>query len=76
MDQSQLEIDRRKFIKFGGALSAATAVLGVNAVQAEEPAEKLEDLPHFEPGQMLTHRQLNALVDRINELSKLGQLNI
>jgi hypothetical protein len=60
-------MDRRKFIKFGGAFSAATAVMGVNAVQAEKPAE---DLPRFEQGQILTHEQLNALVDRINELNK------
>lgn len=63
-------MNRRKFIKFGGALSATTAVLGVNAVQAEEPAVKTEDLPHFEYGQLLTHEQLNALVDQVNELSK------
>ena len=63
-------MDRRKFIKFGGALSAATAVLGANAVQAEMPAKELEDIPHFSNGQTLTCEQLNALVDRINELSK------
>ncbi|MFM9053136.1 MAG: hypothetical protein ACKOKF_12625 [Bacteroidota bacterium] len=63
-------MDRRKFIKFGGAFSAAAAVLGASAVQAEKPANELEDLPHFEQGQILTHEQLNALVDRINELNK------
>jgi hypothetical protein len=58
-------MDRRKFIKFGGLVSAGTAVVGVSKAK-----ETPEEIPHFEEGQILTSKQLNALVDRINELSK------
>lgn len=60
-------MERRKFLKLGGLLSAA-ATTGGAVIIAEDVRAKQEPLSEFAEGGILTAQQLNAMVARINEL--------
>lgn len=65
-------MERRKFLKLGGLISASATTAGV-AVFSNEAKSEAKPLPKFEEGSILTAEALNAMISRINELeSRLG----
>lgn len=62
-------MNRRKFLRFGGLISASPVVVGVGGFAGQEQPQP-DELPRFEVNQILTVESLNALVERINELDK------
>ena len=67
-------MNRRKFLRFGGLISASPVVVGVGGFAGREQP-KQDELPRFEVNQILTVESLNALVERINELDKQNREN-
>lgn len=63
-----MRMNRRKFLRFGGLISASPVVVGVGGLA--DNGERVEDLPRFETGQLLTVESLNALVDKVNKLER------
>ena len=60
-------MERRRFLKLGGLISATATTAGV-AVFANEAKSTQEPLPEFREGSILTAEALNAMIVRINEL--------
>jgi hypothetical protein len=60
-------MDRRKFCRFGGIAVAATAapVIAIAAIATSKPP-----LPKREPGKKIGPEEWDAVIDRLNELSR------
>jgi hypothetical protein len=66
---------RRNFLKIGGAVTAGSAVVGIQAhdENKQDSARQIEVIPRVETGQILTANMINDMIDRINELqARLG----
>jgi hypothetical protein len=66
---------RRNFLKIGGAVTAGSAVVGIQAhdENKQDSARQIGVIPRVENGQILTSKMINDMIDRINELqARLG----
>ena len=60
-------MERRKFLKLGGLFSAAATTSGI-AMLTDDAKAKHEPLPEFVEGNILTAKELNAMIARINAI--------